>query len=135
MLTLGEKLLFLILTAASLGYAFISWGAVYRVIRRGQGEFPAWRDVAARVGHALATWLTMRPIWKTRKLSDVFHAMIAWGFTFYFLVNLGDLLQGFFPITFLGEGGIGDLYRLLADLFTVSVLVVPSPNDAPPDTG
>jgi Fe-S oxidoreductase len=123
MLTLTEKLLFLFLTAASLSYAFFTFGAVYRIIRRGQGEFPSLAMMGARAMDALGMWLSERPIWKTRRLTDIFHVMIAWGFTFYFLVNFGDLLQGFFPITFLGQGIIGDLYRLLADLFTTTVLV------------
>ncbi len=47
---------------------------------------------------------------------------MAWGFVFYFPVNFGDAVQGPFPITFLGEGLIDDVYRLLADLVTVAVL-------------
>ena len=123
MLTLTEKLLFLFLTVASLSYTLITFGAVYRVIRRGKDEFPSLATLAKRADDALVAWLSERPIWRTRRLTSIFHAMIAWGFTFYFLVNLGDLLQGFFPITFLGRGIVGDLYRLLADLFTTTVLV------------
>ncbi|MDQ3250161.1 MAG: (Fe-S)-binding protein, partial [Chloroflexota bacterium] len=71
----------------------------------------------------LQTWLTFRPIWKTRPVAGVFHALIAWGFTFYFLVNLGDVISGYFSIIFLGEGIIGIVYRFLADLLTAAVLI------------
>ncbi|RME52292.1 MAG: (Fe-S)-binding protein, partial [Caldilineae bacterium] len=62
-------------------------------------------------------------MWKARTAASVFHAMVAWGFVFYFLVNFGDVLQGYFPIQFLGRGVIGGIYRFLADIFSVAVLV------------
>ncbi len=49
--------------------------------------------------------------------------MISAGFVFYFLVNFGDVLEGLFPITFLGNNLLGDFYRFLADLATMSVLI------------
>lgn len=52
------------------------------------------------------------------------HGLVGWGFIYYLLVNLGDLLQAWFPgYVFLGEGVIADLYRLGADLLSVLVLV------------
>jgi hypothetical protein len=123
MLTLVEKLLFILLTILSLTYAWITFGYVFGVIGRGKGQLPSLAEMKDRVVKALTLWLSEGSIWKARKVSSVFHLLIAWGFTFYFLVNFGDLVQGFFPITFLGEGFVGDLYRLLADLFTASVLV------------
>ena len=123
MLTWPEKILFLFVAAAALYYGYQGFLRVYLVIRRGHGEFPSQNEVLARLGRAAVTWLTLKPIWKIRKMADVFHAMIAWGFVFYFLVNFGDLLQGYFPIQFLGEGFIGDAYRFLADIFSVSVIV------------
>lgn len=123
MLTFAEKLLFLALSALTLSYAWITFRMVYAVIRRGQGEWPTLAQMQGRAVQALAQWLSEGSMWKTRPITSVFHAMIAWGFTFYFLVNFGDVVQGFFPITFFGEGILGDLYRLLADLFTAAVLV------------
>ena len=123
MLTLAEKLLFLALSILSLSYAWITFRMVFAVIRRGQGEWPTLGQMQKQAVQALREWLSEGSMWKARPIASVFHAMIAWGFTFYVLVNLGDVLQGFFPITFLGEGILGDLYRLLADLFTASVLV------------
>jgi ferredoxin len=43
---------------------------------------------------------------------------------YYLLVNIGDVLQGYLPgFVFLGEGLVGNLYRLGADVLSVSVLV------------
>lgn len=123
MLSLTEKLLFVFLTLCSLAYAAWSVRAVYLVIRRGTGAPPTWAEVRQRVVDALVKWATMRPIWQTRTVSSIFHGLIAWGFIFYFLVNLGDVIQGFFDVRFLGHGALGNGYRLLADLFTVAVLV------------
>ncbi len=123
MLTLVEKLLFILVAAVALYYGYRNFSKVYFVIRRGQGEFPSRQEVLKRLVDAAITWLTLAPTWKIRKLTDVFHAMIAWGFVFYFLVNFGDFLQGYFPITFLGKGAIGNAYRFLADIFSVSVIV------------
>jgi Fe-S oxidoreductase len=123
MLTTAEKLLFLFLTASSLAYAYVGFSAMARVIKRGQGRWPSTGELLARAQEALTMWAATLPIWKARPVASIFHGMIAWGFMFYFLVNLGDVVEGFFPITFLGEGLVGDLYRLLADLFTASVLV------------
>jgi Fe-S oxidoreductase len=123
MLSTSEKVLFVICVIGALAFAYPAWRNVYRVIRRGAGEGPGWAAILSRLGEAARKWITLTPVWKTRPLPSLFHALIAWGFTFYFLVNFGDLLQGYFPITFLGEGMAGDLYRLLADLFTMAVLV------------
>ncbi len=121
MLTLAEKLLFAAAVVASAYFSYRGFTRVARVIRRGPGE-PLKVDFG-RLTRALGEWITMRRIWKTRKIADVFHVMIAWGFIFYFLVNLGDVIQGYFPVRFLGDGAVGDAYRLLADVFSVAVLV------------
>jgi Fe-S oxidoreductase len=121
MLSLAEKVLFIVAVMVSARLAYRGFSNVAKVIRRGPGE-PLNADVG-RFARALGRWIIMKPIWKTRTTADVFHVMIAWGFVFYFLVNLGDVLQGYFPIRFLGEGAAGDAYRFLADVFSVSVLV------------
>ena len=123
MLTLSEKILFIICVIGALAYGYINFKNVYQVIRRGGGKFPTFQQMTERAFAALQTWITFRPIWKTRLTADVFHAMIAWGFTFYFLVNLGDVISGYFSIIFLGEGWIGNVYRFLADLLTAAVLI------------
>jgi Fe-S oxidoreductase len=49
------------------------------------------------------------------------HALIFYGFVFYFLVNLVDVLEGFFGIH--ARGGAWNSFNLLADLLTASVLI------------
>ena len=124
MLTVAEKFLFLVAVAASLYYGYFGFLKVYKVIRRGQGETVPRAEMAERGINALVTWLTIRPIWKTRTMASIFHAMIAWGFVFYFLVNFGDVL-GRFLSHYLSwaKASLGTLYRFFADIFTVTVLV------------
>lgn len=123
MLTLIEKILFLIAVGASLYFAGAGFYKVYQVVMRGTGEKPTLGDMAARFWYAVSTWITTRPIWKTRPWSSLFHILISLGFVFYFLVNFGDVVEGLFPVTFLGHTLVGNLYRFLADLATISVLV------------
>ncbi|MGD8634308.1 MAG: hypothetical protein PVF85_12100, partial [Anaerolineales bacterium] len=53
-----------------------------------------------------------------------FHGLVGWGFIYYLLVNLNDLLTGYIKgFTFLGDGLVGDIYRLGADLLSVAILV------------
>ncbi|NUQ36802.1 MAG: (Fe-S)-binding protein [Caldilineales bacterium] len=122
MLTVFEKLLFAVLVLAVIWNGYHAFNRVYRVIRRGQGDFDD-ANILRRTLAAGLSWLTLKPTWKTRPISSLFHAFIAWGFIFYFLVNFGDVVQGYFPIHFLGTGLVGDIYRLLADLLSVGVLV------------
>lgn len=123
MLTLAEKITFVALLLGAVAYAWVDFKRVYLVIRRGEGTWPSTAVIQARVVAALQKWLTLAPTWKLRPVVSILHALIAWGFVFYFLVNFADVLQGFFPITFLGAGPLGQLYRLLADLATAAVLV------------
>lgn len=123
MLTIIEKILFILAVGASAYFGFVGFKKVFAIIRRGHGDFPSNEELIARLKDAAITWITTKPIWKTRGLASSFHAMIAWGFMFYFLVNFGDVLQGLFPITFLGHNFIGTIYRFLADILTASVLI------------
>lgn len=50
--------------------------------------------------------------------------MVGWGFLYYVLVNLNDVLAGFIPdFHMFGEGRLANFYRLGADLLSVSVLI------------
>lgn len=122
MLTLIEKILFALLAAGLLYLAYVHFNRMRLVIWRGQGKFD-FANAPARLRRALDVLFTQRTVLKTRFVTSLFHAFIAWGFIFYLLVNFGDLLEGYFPLQFLGGGLLGDVYRLLADLLSVAVLV------------
>ena len=121
MLTVLEKILFLVAVGASLYFGYVGFRKVYDVVMRGPGEKPSFSTMMGRLWHAAVTWITTKPIWKTRPFSSFFHILISAGFVFYFLVNFGDILEALFPITFLGQNILGDFYRFLADLATISV--------------
>ena len=122
MLTLAEKLLFLAAVVVSFYLSYLRFRQLYLVVRRGAGEFPSRGELVGRLAHAAGRWLTFGNLWKSRGRAGVFHALIAWGFVFYLLVNFGDLLQGYLPIRFLGENPLGAVYRFLADIITVAIL-------------
>ena len=123
MLSLNEKLIFVACVIGALAYAYVDFRNIWLIIQRGSGEKPTRQAIIARLREAAITWLSLRPVWKTRTVASSFHAAIAWGFIFYFVVNFADVLEGFFPITFLGQGVLGGLYRFLADIASGSVLI------------
>ncbi|HLB49970.1 MAG TPA: (Fe-S)-binding protein [Anaerolineales bacterium] len=123
MLTLIEKIIFVLLALASAYAAYRSADRIIKVIKRGTGSLGT-EKLAQRAVDAALIALTQRTVFKRRLLASIAHAFVVWGFTYYLLVNIGDGLQGFFPgFVFLGEGIIGNLYRLAADLLSVGVLV------------
>ncbi len=123
MLTDIEKIIFTVLALLSAYAAYQVGKRIWLVVGRGQGELG--RDnMSARVRRALGVFVTQRTVLKRRPLASVAHLFVAWGFTFYLLVNVIDGLYGFFPgFNFFEASVIGGLYRLIADLLTVGVLV------------
>jgi len=122
MLTLPEKIIFLLAVAASLYGAYWAAARIIRIISRGRGR-PDWKAVPARLFSVLAKVTLFQPVFRLRFLPSLFHALVAWGFLYYLLVNLADVLEGFLPgFHFLGKGLFGDLYRLGGDIFSVAVL-------------
>jgi Fe-S oxidoreductase len=123
MLTLPEKVLFVVAVLASLYAAYRAASRIIGTIRRGQGAVD-WSIPKKRLGSVLAKTITLQPVFRLRFWPSLFHGFVAWGFIYYLLVNLGDTLEGFIPgYTFLGEGLLGDLYRFGADLLSLGVLL------------
>ena len=52
---------------------------------------------------------------------SLLHALVFYGFVFYFLVNLVDVLEGFFAIN--ARGGAWNPFNFAADIFTTAVLI------------
>jgi Fe-S oxidoreductase len=123
MLTLAEKIIF---TLAVLATLYAAWRVINRIVRtigRGHGK-PDWSLAQKRLIAVLAKTISLQPTFRLRIVPSLFHAFVAWGFMYYLLVNLGDVLSGFFPdFIFFGTGTTGNLYRLLADLLSVGALV------------
>jgi Fe-S oxidoreductase len=120
MLTPIEKALFTLLAFGSLFAALQAADRIQRIIKRGGGEFKL-DDVVRRAWDATLKFLTLAPTWRVRLGPSLMHALIAWGFTYYLLVNLTDGLRAFFgwevPSLF------GAFHRLIADVLSIGVLV------------
>ena len=76
---------------------------------------------AGRIQRAIWIVLTQQSVFKKRPMVSLLHAFVFYGFVFYFLVNLVDVLEGFFAIY--ARGGAWNLFNLAADIFTASVLI------------
>jgi Fe-S oxidoreductase len=123
MLTLPEKIIFVVSVLITIGLALRVIERIYRTILRGHGKID-WRLVPKRLVAVLAKTISLQPTFKIRLLPSLFHALVSWGFMFYLLVNFGDTLDGFIEgFHFPGQGIIANLYHLTADLFSIAVLI------------
>jgi Fe-S oxidoreductase len=120
MLTPLEKLLFLLLAAASLYFGGTGFFRVYRAIRRGKPE-NRFDRLPERVARGLWVVLTQQTVFKKRPLVSFLHALVFYGFVYYLLVNLSDVREGLFPVR--AQGGLWNPINLAADLLTAGILV------------
>jgi Fe-S oxidoreductase len=121
MLLLVEKILFACAVAATIVAAWFAVKRLVGLISGGQGK-PDWKLIPRRLVNVSLKVGTFRPVFRFRLLTSIFHALVGWGFGFYLLVNVVDVLRGYIP-GFEIPGMAGNIYRLLADVLTVSVLV------------
>ena len=122
MLTLPEKIIFILAVIASLYTASRVALRIIRTIQRGQGKVD-FGVIPGRLISVISKTLTFQPVFRFRFWPSLFHAFVGWAFIFYVLVNLGDVLEAYIPnFEFLGTASIGDIYRLTADVLSVAAL-------------
>lgn len=123
MLTLPEKILFLLAALLSLYLTVLATWRLIRTIGRGQGR-PDWKALPGRVVGVVLKTVSFAPTFRTRFVTSLFHAFVGWGFTYYLLVNVGDVLRGYVPgFQLFGADSLGNLYRLGADVLSGGVLL------------
>jgi Fe-S oxidoreductase len=121
MLSFVEKILFALAAAATLVAAWFAVKRLVGLISGGNGK-PEWKIIPRRLIKVLLKVGTFQPVFRFRLVTSIFHALVGWGFGFYLLVNVLDVLQGYIP-NFKIPGLAGNIYNLLADVFSVSVLL------------
>src|SRR5215213_9104188 len=107
MLTPVEMVLFILLTMFALASTYVGFEEMYKIIARGQRELYLDR-LPQRVFNALRIYLAQTTTLKMQRrlVTSLFHLAVVWGFTYYFLVNVADGLEGFIPnYHFLAETG------------------------------
>jgi Fe-S oxidoreductase len=123
MLTIAEKIVFAVAVCVSMYVAWVNFSRMFKIIRRGQGELD-FGQMSYRLGAGLAALAGQGDILRRRRVTSLFHMAVAWGFIYYVLVNAVDLLRAYFPgFHFLDNTPLGGPYRLLADVFSVAVLL------------
>ena len=120
MLTIVEKILFVLLVAGSLYFGAKAFLRVYKVIARGKPD-QRFDNPSARIRRAMEIVLTQQSVFKARPIVSFLHALIFYGFIFYFVVNLIDVIEGFFFLH--SRGGAWNVFNLAADLLTAGILV------------
>jgi Fe-S oxidoreductase len=120
MLTTVEKILFILLAIGSFYYGGKRFYGVYRTIARGKPD-DRFDDLGGRIWRALWIVVSQQSVFKTRPLVSFLHALIFYGFVFYFLVNVVDVFEGFFALH--ARGGGWNPFNLAADLLTAAVLI------------
>jgi Fe-S oxidoreductase len=122
MLTILEKILFILAVLASILTAIKIISRITYIIRRGHGK-PDWKQASNRLALTLLRTVTFQPVFRFRFWPSFFHALIGWGFIYYLLVNLIDVLNGLFSnFPFPDDGLLSNFYRLGADVLSVLAL-------------
>ncbi len=123
MLSLAEKILFVLATAASLYFTYKGVQRIIAHISSGQGK-PDWHLLWKRLGELIVKVGLFQPVFRFRLGTSILHALIGWGFLSFLLINLADLIYAFTNYKLLEHLGIaGGFYRLLADAANVAILL------------
>jgi Fe-S oxidoreductase len=123
MLTSIERIILVVLVILSLFFTFKAALRILNIIKRGHGR-PNWNILWQRIINTSVKIISFQPIFRFRFVPSFFHALIGWGFIYFLVVNLGDLLQAFLPgYQFLGKTTIANLFRLGADISSIAILI------------
>ena len=122
MLSIPERIFFLLGALLSTCYALYALARLMRVIGQGHGDLD-WRSLLRRLPRIIIQAISLSENFKSRRRISILQGLIAWGFLSYILANIGDVLEGFFPyFTFFNLGSLGGLYRLSAEVVSVFII-------------
>ena len=123
MLTDIEKIIFILLAIIAVGISYTTFNKMFKAIGVGSQQID-WKRALLNFPKGLEVFISQRTMFKTRPIIGFIHALVAWGFTLYLVVNIVDVLYGFIPgFHFFPNYFIGKAYRLFVDIFTVLVLL------------
>lgn len=123
MLTDIEKIIFILLAIIAIGLSYTTFNKMFKAIGVGSQQID-WKRALLNFPKGLEVFISQRTMFKTRPVIGFIHALVAWGFTLYLIVNIVDVLYGFIPgFHFFPNYFIGKVYRLFVDIFTVLVLL------------
>ena len=123
MLTDIEKIIFTLLALTAVGISYTTFNKMFKAIGVGSQQID-WKRALLNFPKGLEVLISQRTMFKTRPIIGFIHAIVAWGFTLYLVVNVVDVLYGFIPgFHFFPNYLIGKAYRLFVDIFTVLVLL------------
>ena len=123
MLTDIEKIIFILFAIIAIGLSYTTFNKMFKAISVGSQQID-WKRVLLNFPKGIEVFISQRTLFKTRPVIGFIHALVAWGFTLYLVVNIVDVLYGFIPgFHFFPNYFIGKVYRLFVDIFTVLVLI------------
>lgn len=122
MLTLVEKILFVVATLVSLYFTYQGVMKIVAHISSGQGKVD-WSLLWKRIGDLIVKVGLFQPVFRFRLGPSILHGLIGWGFLSFLLINLADLIYAYTGFKLLENTGLfGDIYRLIADVANVAIV-------------
>ncbi|MBT3937672.1 MAG: (Fe-S)-binding protein, partial [Candidatus Marinimicrobia bacterium] len=124
MLSPNEQITFIILVAICGALAFQGFRRIFKTVKSGASADRS-DNLVGRFSSALINVFLQKPIAKARPIVTLFHSFIFFGFSFYLLVNVNDVLEAYIPdwTTIGSKNIIANLFNVFADIFSVFVLV------------
>ena len=96
MLTDIEKIIFILLAIIAIGLSYTTFNKIFKAIGVGSQQID-WKRALLNFPKGLEVFISQRTMFKTRPVIGFIHALVAWGFTLYLIVNIVDVLYGFIP--------------------------------------
>jgi len=138
-LTIPERFVFTFMLTVLGAITAAGFYGIFNIVRSGRSA-PPLKNIPQRVISALIDVGLQKTIFRARPVLSIFHTFIFFGFSFYFLVNVTDVLEGFvegFALTYGGESipavipaleplvnwGLPNLFNLIADILSVLTLI------------
>ena len=128
MLSIPEKILFILFAAAAMYFGYLGFAKVFRAVARGDKgtTIPRLNQLVKRVTDGVLRTMSQKTVFRARPVASTFHSFIFYGFVLYLLVNVFDALVGLLPRSWLAAmnfGMLGNVYRLGADVLTFLILL------------
>jgi Fe-S oxidoreductase len=123
MLSMIEKIIFVIVTALAIAMAFAEFRRKYLLIRHGQkvGRFDR---PGLRLGQMAFKVFLQIPVISQRPVVGFFHAVIFWGFLVFLGVTLNHVTEGFFEgFSLFGHGALYSFLLFAANLFAALIIL------------